>query len=109
MTQGLFTKLFDLLEAACHKWDLQLACHYKDGGETTFSKYSAQLQELHTTNDELEAIRQSADTMEQMATYLTINIGESNSWSEQFLKQAEEKRQLIRKLVCKMRINRNLD
>ena len=41
ITQGIFSKLFDLLEASCYQWDLQLAYHYRG---MTFTTYSAQLQ-----------------------------------------------------------------
>ena len=42
MTQGVFMKLFRLLEATCHQFDLQLAYTYQEesSSSSSFTKYA---------------------------------------------------------------------
>ncbi|KAL5479256.1 hypothetical protein EMCRGX_G022753 [Ephydatia muelleri] len=100
ITQGMFTKLFDLLEASCHEWDLKLAYHYQRVSSSTFTTYSAQLQRLQAAKSELEVAKHSKETTEQLATYMVLLYGEqSNVVTQYLLQQAEEQRESVDKLI----------
>ncbi|KAL5494514.1 hypothetical protein EMCRGX_G015864 [Ephydatia muelleri] len=46
ITLGIFTKMFNLLEAVCCNLDLELALHATDVDSSSFSEYSLELQNL---------------------------------------------------------------
>ena len=109
ITQGMFTKLFDLLEASCHEWDLKLAYHYQRVSSSTFTTYSAQLQRLQAAKSELEVAKHSKETTEQLATYMVLLYGEqSNVVTQYLLQQAEEQRESVDKLVSITAIQQKL-
>ena len=79
MTQGIFQKIFTLLEEACHELDLKLASHHSsDEHHGSYAVYAVVLQELNTTRAELDVTRQSASNLEQLVVYLSVTFGQSN-------------------------------
>ena len=61
MTQGVFMKLFRLLEATCHQFDLQLAYTYqeKSSSSSSFTKYTEELHKLQVAKAKLAEAQDS--------------------------------------------------
>ena len=79
ITQGIFQKLFELFEEACHNLDLQLALHrqgYTNCGPE-FEKYCKVLKEISTVRHDLELAEQERDTLEQLVTYCSLTYTDS--------------------------------
>ncbi|KAL5505860.1 hypothetical protein EMCRGX_G007397 [Ephydatia muelleri] len=72
ITLGIFTKMFNLLEAVCCNLDLELALHATDVDSSSFSKYSLELQKLPLLQAELEEAQQALENFQQMATYVVL-------------------------------------
>eukprot|EP00731_Ephydatia_muelleri_P011671 Em0006g565a len=72
ITLGIFTKMFNLLEAVCCNLDLELALHATDVDSSSFSKYSLELQNLPLLQAELEEAQQAQENFQQMATYVVL-------------------------------------
>ena len=55
MTQGVFMKLFRLLEDTCHQFDLQLAYTYQEesSSSSSFTKYIEELHKLRVAKAKL--------------------------------------------------------
>eukprot|EP00731_Ephydatia_muelleri_P019905 Em0012g730a len=65
ITLGIFTKVFNLLEAVCCNLDLELALHATDVDSSSFSKYSLELQNLPLLQAELEEAQQAQENFQQ--------------------------------------------
>eukprot|EP00731_Ephydatia_muelleri_P004935 Em0002g1111a len=93
ITLGIFTKMFNLLEAVCCNLDLELALHATDVDSSSFSKYSLELQKLPLLQAELEEAQQALENFQQMATYVVLVGGaERNPRAVNLLKQAADKK-----------------
>ncbi|KAL5489429.1 hypothetical protein EMCRGX_G018520 [Ephydatia muelleri] len=93
ITLGIFTKMFNLLEAVCCNLDLELALHATDVDSSSFSKYSLELQNLPLLQAELEEAQQAQENFQQMATYVVLVGGaERNPRAVNLLKQAADKK-----------------
>ena len=65
MTQGIFQKIFTLLEEACHQLDLKLAVHHSSDKQLgSYSLYADALQELTKTRADLATAKQSSANLE---------------------------------------------
>eukprot|EP00731_Ephydatia_muelleri_P009823 Em0005g409a len=104
ITLGIFTKLFHLLEAACHQLDLELALHTTDftGPSSSFSKYSQELQNLSFLQAELEKAQQSHEELQNMATYMALVNGEKSPLAVKLLKQSAAKMKSVKALKAKV-------
>ncbi|KAL5475984.1 hypothetical protein EMCRGX_G025876 [Ephydatia muelleri] len=100
ITLGIFTKLFHLLEAACHQLDLELALHITDftGPSSSFSKYSQELQNLSFLQAELEKAQQSHEELQNMATYMALVNGEKSPLAVNLVKQSAAKMKSVKAL-----------
>ena len=102
---GIFTKLFHLLEAACHQLDLELALHTTDftGPSSSFSKYSQEIKNLSLLQAELEKAQQSYEELQNMATYMATYMalvnGEKSPLAVKLLKQSAAKMKSVKALV----------
>ncbi|KAL5500107.1 hypothetical protein EMCRGX_G011610 [Ephydatia muelleri] len=72
ITLGIFTKMFNLLEAVCCNLDLELALHATDVDSSSFSKYSLELQNLPLLQAELEEAQQAQEHFQQMWSWLVV-------------------------------------
>ncbi|KAL5479902.1 hypothetical protein EMCRGX_G023502 [Ephydatia muelleri] len=72
ITLGIFTKMFNLLEAVCCNLDLELALHATDVDSSSFSKYSLELQNLPLLQAELEEAQQAQEKFQHMWSWLVV-------------------------------------
>eukprot|EP00731_Ephydatia_muelleri_P011462 Em0006g356a len=99
ITLGIFTKMFNLLEAVCCNLDLELALHATDIDSSSFSKYSLELQNLPLLQAELEEAQQAQENFQRMATYVVLVGGaERNPRAVNLLKQAADKKKHVKAL-----------
>ncbi|KAL5489078.1 hypothetical protein EMCRGX_G018128 [Ephydatia muelleri] len=99
ITLGIFTKMFNLLEAVCCNLDLELALHATDVDSSSFSKYSLELQNLPLLQAELEEAQQAQEKFRQMVTYVVLVGGaERNPRAVNLLKQAADKKKHVKAL-----------
>ena len=81
MTQGIFQKIFTLLEEACHELDLKLASHHSsDEHHGSYAVYAVALQELNKTRAELDVARQSAYLSVTIRGLIRSIVSTSSSW-----------------------------
>ena len=77
MSLGIYDRLWELLERESTKLDLLLAQH-TSGGETgtgeTYDRYVAALKKREQLSTSLAHEEQRATLLEQLTTYLSINI-----------------------------------
>ena len=77
LSLGIFDRLWTLLEEACTELDLRLATerHGQPGsGGATFNQYSLLLEQLSTLKSQLESQTSHAELLEQLATYMSLNL-----------------------------------
>ena len=100
ITQGIFQKLFGLLEEACHELDLKLAsCHHSSEHHGSFTPYTVALQDLNKTKADLDVAQQSANILEQLMVYSSVVLGKENPLVQGLLKQCDESRKNVQELV----------
>ncbi|KAL5506255.1 hypothetical protein EMCRGX_G007860 [Ephydatia muelleri] len=111
ISQGIFLKIFNLLENACHDLDVKMALIHS--GHSTLSpsytNHVLNLQELNRAKVELDTVVQYLTMLVEHQTYLTVAIGQSNSILANFeehidecrkeIKAAEKKVQVLKKKV----------
>ncbi len=73
---GIFLRLFTLLEDACHKLDFKLAQETSPSqrAQTSFAAYSQALRETRELQEERQRLDEEATTLEQVVSYLTLNL-----------------------------------
>ncbi|KAL5481525.1 hypothetical protein EMCRGX_G021706 [Ephydatia muelleri] len=98
ITLGIFTKIYGLLEDECHTLDLELALHSREDAHSSFSKYSHELQRLRMLQAELEQAQKSYDLSQQIATYVSLVVGENDPVTVDFFKQCEDKMKSLKQL-----------
>ena len=78
MTQGAFMKLFRLLEATCHQFDLQLAYTYQEesSSSSSFTKYAEELHKLQVAKAKLAEAQDSLAALEEAVMYVVVAYGE---------------------------------
>ena len=100
ITQGIFQKLFTLLEEACHELDLKLSCHFSSQTQHgSYSLYVDKLRDLTKTKAQLETAKQIVTNLEQLVVYLSITLDQTNPLLQGFLHHQAESRKEIEKLV----------
>eukprot|EP00731_Ephydatia_muelleri_P003359 Em0001g3359a len=101
ITQGIFVKIFDLLEDACHQLDLQLAYTYTEesSSSSSFTKYVEELHKLQVAKAKLAEAQDAMVTLEEAITYIVIAHGEDSEITEFLMQQAEDMRQSVEKMV----------
>ena len=101
ISQGIFLKIFNLLENACHDLDVKMALIHS--GHTTLSPsythHVLNLQELNRAKAELDTAVQYLTTLVEHQTYLTVAIGQTNSILANFEEHIKECRKEIKAAV----------
>ena len=97
ISQGIYLKLFELLEDACHELDLKAALIHS--GESilspSFAAFVQKLQELKTAKGDHGAAQQNLEMLIEVKTYLAIIIGQANSIVTSLEEQSKSCRELI--------------
>lgn len=100
ITQGIFQKIFSLLEEACHELDLKLACHFSSSIQHgSYSEYVRKMRELTSTRAALDTAKQAVSGVEQLVVYLSITLDQTNPLLQGMLHHQAECRKEVEKLV----------
>ena len=78
MTQGVFMKLFRLLEATCHQFDLQLAYtlyQEESSSSSSFTKYAEELHKKQVAKAKLAEAQDSLAALEEAVMYEVVAYG----------------------------------
>ena len=94
ITQGIFQKIFTLLEEDCHDLDLNLPFHHHP-----WVTYADTLQELTKTKSDLDLAKQAATNLEQLVVYLSITIAQSNPQLQGLILQSAKSHKDVEHLV----------
>ena len=72
---GIFLRLFQLYEQACHELDVKLAASHSTSGSTNdkFNNYAAALQKISDMEDTITQYRDMAENNEQLATWFAMD------------------------------------
>ncbi|KAL5500642.1 hypothetical protein EMCRGX_G012236 [Ephydatia muelleri] len=93
ITQGIFTKIYELLEDACHSLDLQLALVNHEGSSSaSFAHYSNELKKLQSAQAKQKQAQSALSAAEELVTYVAIAFGEENTILNNLLQHMEEMR-----------------
>ena len=97
ISQGIFLKLFELLEDACHELDLKVALiHSREGIlSPSFAAFVQKLQELKKGKGDHGAEQQNLEMLIEVKMYLAIIIGQANS----IVTSPEEHSKICRELI----------
>ena len=98
ITLGIFDRLFDLLEEACHQLDIKLAeSGRQEDTLHSFKLYSTALQNINEL-EERQREDEEASAVEQLSTFLTVK--EADIQQVEFCRQtAAELRRKVATLV----------
>ena len=101
MTQGVFMKLFRLLEATCHQFDLQLAYTYQEesSSSSSFTKYTEELHKLQVAKAKLAEAQDSLAALEEAVMYEVVAYGEDSPVTDILIRHALDRRQSVEKMV----------
>ena len=102
MMQGVFTKLFGLLEETCHNFDLQLAYIYtskEERSSSNFTKYATELQKLRIVKAKLAEAQELMAAFEEAVTYVVLAYGVNSPVTQIVVQQAEDMGQSGEKMV----------
>ena len=100
ITQGIFQKIFGLLEEACHELDLKLACHFSSQAHHgSYSVYVDKLRDIAKTKADLDTARQTLAESEQIVVYLSITLDPTNPVLQRILRYRAERRKEVETLV----------
>ncbi|KAL5510583.1 hypothetical protein EMCRGX_G006149 [Ephydatia muelleri] len=106
ISQGIFLKIFNLLENACHDLDVKMALIHS--GHSTLSpsytNHVLNLQELNRAKAELDTVVQYLTMLVEHQTYLTVAIGQSNSILANFEEHIDECRKEIKAAEKKLQV-----
>ena len=101
ITQGIFQKIFTLLEEACHELDIKLACHFSAQTQHgSYSAYVGTLRELLKTRADLDLAKQTVSSADQTVVYLSITLDQTNPLLQGLLNHQAECRKEVETLVC---------
>ncbi|KAL5469143.1 hypothetical protein EMCRGX_G030349 [Ephydatia muelleri] len=100
MTQGVFMKLFRLLEATCHQFDLQLAYTYQEesSSSSSFTKYTEELHKLQVAKAKLAEAQDSLAALEEAVMYEVVAYGEDSPVTDILIRHALDRRQSVEKM-----------
>ena len=103
MTQGVFMKLFRLLEDTCHQFDLQLAYTYQEesSSSSSFTKYAEELHKLQVAKAKLAEAQDSLAALKEAVMYVHVVVayGEDSPVMDILIRHALERRQSVEKMV----------
>ena len=101
MTQGVFMKLFRLLEDTCHQFDLQLAYTYQEesSSSSSFTKYTEELHKLQVAKAKLAEAQDSLAALEEAVMYVVVAYGEDRPVTDILIRHALERRQSVERMV----------
>ena len=100
MTQGIFMKVFHLLEDACHSYDMQLAfINQPTNNTSSFSAYCVELHKLHMLKAKYAECKDELADLEEVMTYVAVCLGKDDSITNSFIKQVNEKKQSVKQMV----------
>ena len=73
MTQGIFMKVFRLLEDACHSYDMQLAfINQPTNSTSSFSAYCVELHKLQMLKAKYTECKDELADLEEVMTYVAV-------------------------------------
>ena len=90
ISQGIFLKLFTLLEDECHKLDLKMASNVSSStgmSATAYAVYSDALKELSEVKEELDLAKDNATLLDEMqyvcisSSSVALSLAKSNFFS----------------------------
>eukprot|EP00731_Ephydatia_muelleri_P025879 Em0017g962a len=102
MTQGVFMKLFRLLEDTCHQFDLQLAYTYQEessSSSSSFTKYAEELHKLQVAKAKLPEAQDSLAALEEAVMYVVVAYGEDSPITDILIRHALDRRQSVEKML----------
>ena len=100
MTQGIFMKVFRLLEDACHSYDMQLAfINQPTNSTSSFSAYCVELHKLQMLKAKYAECKDEIADLEEVMTYVAVCLGKDDSITNNFIKQVNEKKQSVQQMV----------
>ena len=100
MTQGVFMKVFGLLEESCHNFDMQLAyMHSSQEASSSFTEYAEDLYKLQVAKARLAEAQELMAAFEEAVTYVVVAYGEDSPVTHIVVQQAENMRQSVEKMV----------
>ena len=95
--QGIFLKLFTLLENECHELDLKMGSSLSSPmGMSTM----AYLKELSKFKEELDLAKDNAMLLDEMQTYCTLLVGAEDPYLIDLTEQCKSSHQQVATLVC---------
>lgn len=71
---GIFNRLWDLLEGACTKLDLELAKENDGMDGNTFEQYSQALHKAAVLREQLKVEQQHSVVLGNLTTYMMLNL-----------------------------------
>ena len=98
MTQGVFMKLFRLLEATCHQFDLQLGYTYQEessSSSSSFTKYVEELHKLQVAKAKLAEAQDSLAALEEAVTYVVVAYGEDSPVTDILIRHALDMQEAV--------------
>ncbi|KAL5488647.1 hypothetical protein EMCRGX_G017623 [Ephydatia muelleri] len=101
MTQGVFMKLFRLLEDTCHQFDLQLAYTYQEesSSSSSFTKYTEELHKLQVAKAKLAEAQDSLAALEEAVKYVVVAYREDRPVTDILIRHALDRRQSVEKMM----------
>eukprot|EP00731_Ephydatia_muelleri_P019322 Em0012g147a len=106
MTQGVFMKLFRLLEDTCHQFDLQLAYTYQEesSSSSSFTKYTEELHKLQVAKAKLAEAQDSLAALEEAVKYVVVAYREDRPVTDILIRHALDRRQSVEKMKMEIAI-----
>eukprot|EP00731_Ephydatia_muelleri_P025722 Em0017g805a len=97
---GCLMKLFRLLEATCHQFDLQLAYTYQEesSSSSSFTKYTEELHKLRVARAKLAEAQDSLAALEEAVMYVGVAYGEDSPVTDILIRHALDRRQSVEKM-----------
>ncbi|KAL5479309.1 hypothetical protein EMCRGX_G022812 [Ephydatia muelleri] len=98
--RGCLMKLFRLLEATCHQFDLQLAYTYQEesSSSSSFTKYTEELHKLRVARAKLAEAQDSLAALEEAVMYVGVAYGEDSPVTDILIRHALDRRQSVEKM-----------
>ena len=108
ISQGIFLKLFTLLENECHELDLKMGSSLSSPmgmSATAYEAYSDALKELSKFKEELDLAKDNAMLLDEMQTYCTLLVREEDPYLIDLTEQCKSSHQQVATLVRSFRFN----
>ena len=100
MTQGIFMKVFRLLEDACHSYDMQLVfINQPTNSTSSFSAYCVELHKLQMLKAKYAECKDELADLEEVMTSVAVCLGKDDYITNNVIKQVNEKKQSVQQMV----------